>query len=143
MGRRGDRREIITQVTLREQTSHGPYVDAAPDIVVGYAPGYRASWDTTTGKVPLTLARAEHRRVERRSLHRFARGARACCSAIAPCGSAVGSLSDLTVSVLGYFGVAPSAWHERPSVLLKARTGRQWQRCSARKSHLEKELLSG
>lgn len=29
----------------------GPYLDAAPDIVVGYAPGYRASWDAAVGKV--------------------------------------------------------------------------------------------
>ena len=38
-----------------KQIYHGPFVDAAPDIIVGYAAGYRASWDTTTGKVPLQL----------------------------------------------------------------------------------------
>ncbi len=30
---------------------HGPYLDAAPDLVVGYAPGYRASWSAAVGKV--------------------------------------------------------------------------------------------
>lgn len=29
----------------------GPYLDAAPDIIVGYRRGYRASWDAAVGKV--------------------------------------------------------------------------------------------
>jgi predicted AlkP superfamily phosphohydrolase/phosphomutase len=29
----------------------GPYLDAAPDVVVGYESGYRASWDAAVGKV--------------------------------------------------------------------------------------------
>jgi len=29
----------------------GPYLDAAPDVIVGYADGYRASWDGAVGKV--------------------------------------------------------------------------------------------
>ncbi len=29
----------------------GPYLDAAPDLIVGYARGYRASWDAALGKV--------------------------------------------------------------------------------------------
>jgi len=29
----------------------GPYLSAAPDLIIGYAPGYRASWDAVTGKV--------------------------------------------------------------------------------------------
>ncbi len=29
----------------------GPYVSAAPDIVVGYSPGYRSSWGVAIGKV--------------------------------------------------------------------------------------------
>lgn len=30
---------------------NGPYLDAAPDLVVGYAPGYRASWTAAVGRV--------------------------------------------------------------------------------------------
>ncbi len=30
---------------------NGPYLDAAPDLIAGYAPGYRASWAAATGKV--------------------------------------------------------------------------------------------
>ena len=30
---------------------HGPYVEAAPDVIVGYNPGYRSSWGLALGKV--------------------------------------------------------------------------------------------
>ena len=30
----------------------GPNVDAAPDIVVGFAPGYRISWKSPLGRMP-------------------------------------------------------------------------------------------
>ena len=30
---------------------NGPYIGAAPDLIVGYAEGYRASWDAAVGKV--------------------------------------------------------------------------------------------
>jgi predicted AlkP superfamily phosphohydrolase/phosphomutase len=33
----------------------GPYLNAAPDLIVGYTPGYRASWDAATGKVTPTV----------------------------------------------------------------------------------------
>jgi hypothetical protein len=29
----------------------GPYLAAAPDLIVGYAEGYRASWDAAVGKI--------------------------------------------------------------------------------------------
>ncbi len=29
----------------------GPYLDAAPDVILGYADGYRVSWDAAVGKV--------------------------------------------------------------------------------------------
>jgi predicted AlkP superfamily phosphohydrolase/phosphomutase len=37
------------------QVYHGPQSDAGPDLVVGYALGFRASWQTALGKVPGTL----------------------------------------------------------------------------------------
>lgn len=46
---------VVTQPLLREEVYHGPHVEEAPDILVGYARGYRASWATTTGKVPAGL----------------------------------------------------------------------------------------
>ena len=41
----------VQQGYPREQVYHGPYIDAAPDIVVGYNPGYRSSWGAAVGKV--------------------------------------------------------------------------------------------
>ncbi len=33
----------------------GPYKGNAPDLIVGYAEGYRVSWDSVTGKVDATV----------------------------------------------------------------------------------------
>ncbi len=35
----------------KKQVYSGPYVDVAPDVVVGYNVGYRSSWDVAVGKV--------------------------------------------------------------------------------------------
>jgi predicted AlkP superfamily phosphohydrolase/phosphomutase len=41
----------ITGVFDCDAVYAGPYVDNAPDLIVGYAAGYRASWDSVMGKV--------------------------------------------------------------------------------------------
>jgi predicted AlkP superfamily phosphohydrolase/phosphomutase len=33
----------------------GPYLSAAPDVIVGFADGYRASWDAAVGKVTVSV----------------------------------------------------------------------------------------
>jgi predicted AlkP superfamily phosphohydrolase/phosphomutase len=33
----------------------GPYKENAPDLIIGYSEGYRASWDSVTGKVNATI----------------------------------------------------------------------------------------
>lgn len=44
--------EIAIQNVYASRTIYrGPYLDAAPDLIVGYARGYRASWDAALGKV--------------------------------------------------------------------------------------------
>ena len=98
--------KVITQVTLREQAYHGPFVAAAPDIIVGYAPGYRASWDTTTGKVPSTLIAPN---IDEWSGDHCidSRAVPGVLLSNRPLRARSGGLADLTVSVLGYFGVAP------------------------------------
>jgi predicted AlkP superfamily phosphohydrolase/phosphomutase len=46
-----DRREVaIYEAVRREDVYRGPYVDAAPDLVIGYNVGYRVSWDAANGK---------------------------------------------------------------------------------------------
>ena len=39
----------VSEVYDREQAYKGPYVIDAPDLVVGFAPGYRVAWETVTG----------------------------------------------------------------------------------------------
>ena len=41
----------IRNVYASSAIYRGPYLNAAPDLIVGYARGYRASWDAALGKV--------------------------------------------------------------------------------------------
>ncbi len=43
---------MIQKVRLKHETFNGPYTRFGPDLVVGYAPGYRASAETGLGKIP-------------------------------------------------------------------------------------------
>ncbi len=43
---------VIRNVYTREDLYSGPYVNDAPDLVVGFEPHYRASWQTAIGGVP-------------------------------------------------------------------------------------------
>ncbi len=45
-----DGRQIISRVLLKHEAFHGPYPRLGPDLVVGYAPGFRASSETGLGK---------------------------------------------------------------------------------------------
>ena len=47
-----DQISIIQKIRLKHETYSGPYTRFGPDLVVGYAPGYRASAETGLGKVP-------------------------------------------------------------------------------------------
>ena len=40
----------VQEARPRETVYKGPYVDAAPDLIVGYCDGYRVSWDSVIGK---------------------------------------------------------------------------------------------
>jgi predicted AlkP superfamily phosphohydrolase/phosphomutase len=43
----------MTVVYRPSQIYSGPFVGEAPDLVVGYNAGYRASWDTVLGGYPM------------------------------------------------------------------------------------------
>jgi predicted AlkP superfamily phosphohydrolase/phosphomutase len=47
-----DQTPIIQKIRLKHETYSGPYTRFGPDLVVGYAPGYRASAETGLGKIP-------------------------------------------------------------------------------------------
>jgi predicted AlkP superfamily phosphohydrolase/phosphomutase len=46
---------IVTQPLVREDIYAGPELPNAPDILVGYGSGFRASWATTSGETPEIL----------------------------------------------------------------------------------------
>ncbi len=50
-----DGEPVIRQVDLAEDIYPGADRNVAPDLFVGYAAGYRASWDTVLGTMPLNL----------------------------------------------------------------------------------------
>lgn len=41
----------IRNIYAAQKIYRGPYLDAAPDLIIGYARGYRTSWDAALGKV--------------------------------------------------------------------------------------------
>jgi predicted AlkP superfamily phosphohydrolase/phosphomutase len=47
-----DQSPVIQRVRLKHETFNGPFTRFGPDLVVGYAPGYRASAETGLGKIP-------------------------------------------------------------------------------------------
>ena len=40
----------IHEAVPRETVYHGPYVEGAPDLIVGYNVGYRVAWEAAVGK---------------------------------------------------------------------------------------------
>ncbi|HEX8990435.1 MAG TPA: alkaline phosphatase family protein, partial [Anaerolineales bacterium] len=48
--RTDDGRQVISRVLLKHEAFNGPYSRLGPDLVVGYAPGFRASSETGLGK---------------------------------------------------------------------------------------------
>lgn len=47
-----DGKPVVSRVLLKHEVFSGPYTRLGPDLVVGYAPGYRASSDTGLMKIP-------------------------------------------------------------------------------------------
>ena len=45
-------KRVVKKVYKGSEIFHGPYADEAPDLVVGFNTGYRASWQTALGGAP-------------------------------------------------------------------------------------------
>ena len=43
---------VVGNAYVAEEVSQGEHLKDAPNIIVGYAPGYRASWQTALGAAP-------------------------------------------------------------------------------------------
>jgi len=55
-----DQIPIVQKVRLKHETYSGPYTRFGPDLIVGYAAGYRASAETGLGKVPAMSVEANN-----------------------------------------------------------------------------------
>jgi len=42
---------VISNVYSARETYHGPYLENSPDLIIGYAPGYRVSWQSGRGGI--------------------------------------------------------------------------------------------
>ncbi|HVY54780.1 MAG TPA: alkaline phosphatase family protein [Thermodesulfobacteriota bacterium] len=49
--------QVITRVYKAEEVYSGPYLKDAPDLIIGYNKGYRASWETVLGSFPSEVLR--------------------------------------------------------------------------------------
>ena len=74
--RDGERSESAIREAFDTATLYaGPYLENAPDLLIGYNAGYRVSWDCATGVVAGPVFEDNTKAVERRPLHRSAAGA--------------------------------------------------------------------
>ena len=95
---------VVTQPALREEVYHGPHTKEAPDILVGYAHGYRASWATTSGKIPAGLLEDNDR--EWSGDHCMdSRAVPGVLLSSRPLKVKEADLKDLPVSILADFGI--------------------------------------
>jgi predicted AlkP superfamily phosphohydrolase/phosphomutase len=58
--RADDGQQVISRVLLKHEAFNGPYTRFGPDLVMGYAPGFRASSETGLGKSAATSLEANH-----------------------------------------------------------------------------------
>jgi predicted AlkP superfamily phosphohydrolase/phosphomutase len=106
----------IARAYLSTDLYRGPYLGAAPDLIVGYADGYRASWDAAVGKVTYEV---------------FVDNTKAWCGdhcvdphlvpgvlfSNRPLKAQDPGIEDMAPTALRLFGIPPPAWMEGSSVV--------------------------
>jgi predicted AlkP superfamily phosphohydrolase/phosphomutase len=99
----------IAAVYDTKETYLGPYVENAPDLIVGYRPGYRASWESVTGQVGAEVIEDNERAwsADHCIDHRFVPGVFFCNRKI---GLEKPHIRDVAPTVLDLFGIAPPAY---------------------------------
>jgi predicted AlkP superfamily phosphohydrolase/phosphomutase len=99
----------IRQVYATDKLYRGPYLDAAPDLIIGYNEGYRTSWDAAVGKVTARVIEDNPKRWS---------GDHSVDPALVP-GVLFSSrgldcdapgIEDMAPTALDLFGVTPPAW---------------------------------
>ena len=46
---------VVREVYRREEIYEGPFVEEAPDLILGLEPGYRIGWQSTLGGMPASV----------------------------------------------------------------------------------------
>lgn len=106
----------IRNVYASSDVYHGPYLDAAPDLIIGYADGYRASWEAASGCVSASV---------------FADNTKPWCGdhcvdpALVPgvlfsnrkMDAEDPGIEDMAPTALRLFGIEPPPWMEGESVI--------------------------
>ncbi len=105
----------IRNVYATENLYRGPYLDAAPDLIIGYAEGYRISWEAATGQV--TPRVIEDNSKPWSGDHcvdpELVPGVLFCNRKV---DSADPGIEDMAPTALELFGIAPPAWMDGKSV---------------------------
>ncbi len=96
--------KAISKAYVSENCYHGPMTVQAPDIIVGYNKGYRASWATPLGRMPIDLFENNEARwgADHCMDPEFLPGILLMNRKIK---SEAPALHDLTATILGLFGV--------------------------------------
>lgn len=106
----------IRNVYATASLYRGPYVDAAPDFIVGYNEGYRCSWEGAVGKVSAEAIEDNHK----------AWSGDHCVDPVLVPGvlfsnrkidAADPGIEDLAPTALSLFGVQPPAWMDGKPLL--------------------------
>ena len=102
--------------TRRTSLYRGPYLDAAPDFIVGYNEGYRCSWEGAVGQVAARVIEDNHK----------AWSGDHCVDPVLVPGvlfsnrkieAADPGMEDLAPTALSLFGVEQPAWMEGKALL--------------------------
>jgi predicted AlkP superfamily phosphohydrolase/phosphomutase len=106
---------VVNRAIPREEIYRGPHVPDAPDLILAYNAGYRASWQTALGGVPAVVLED--------NLMAWS-GDHCIDASLVPgvllsnraLGNATPHLMDIAPSVLAHFSCAPDVAHEGRSI---------------------------
>ena len=101
--------EAITTLYDTNEIYSGPYIGNAPDLILGFNPGFRSSWESVTGKVTEDVFADNDKAwsADHCIDYRFVPGVLFCNRRM---GKPEPDLRDIAPTVLGLFGIKPPAY---------------------------------
>jgi predicted AlkP superfamily phosphohydrolase/phosphomutase len=106
----------ITRVLDSAAKNPGPYTEAGPDLIVAYAPGYRASWDAARGKV-LGAVIEDNTRCWSGDHCLDPQYVPGVLFSSLPLGPSAARIVDIAPTVLDLFGITPPSYMQGRSLL--------------------------